>query len=207
MSGAYGIVDSTGAVVEAPVFLRSCFNGVGGFHKLTDEQRKSSGWYPAVVTGQDYNPRTHYQNPPVCTFDAETETVAVEFQNIEKSIAQIQAEMLAELASYRYSREVGGLTVSGNEVRTDRDSQAMLIGAVVAFNEGFFASIQWKLDNGSWITIDQATCLAIAGAVAGHVQRCFNSEKTVSDTILATYNVAALAGIDIIASFEAAYAS
>lgn len=201
----YAIVE--GENITGPVTLVSNYNGVGGFHRLTDEQRKSYGWYPAVVTEQDYNPRTHYQNPPVCTFDAETETVAVEFQNIEKSIAQIQAEMLAELAAYRYAREVSGIVVSGNDIRTDRDSQSMLTGGVVAFNEGFFASIQWKMDNGSWITIDQATCVAIAGAVALHVQKCFSSEKTVSDTILATYNVAALAAIDIAASFEAAYSA
>jgi len=41
-----------------PVAMRSRFNGVGGWHTLTDEQRAVHGWYPIDYTDSLYNPAT-----------------------------------------------------------------------------------------------------------------------------------------------------
>lgn len=41
-----------------PVPMCSRFNGVGGWHTLTDEQRATHGWYPIDYTGNLYNPAT-----------------------------------------------------------------------------------------------------------------------------------------------------
>lgn len=39
-----------------PVAMRSSFNGVGGWHKLTDEQRAVYGWYPVQYVNDIYTP-------------------------------------------------------------------------------------------------------------------------------------------------------
>ncbi len=88
------------------------------------------------------------------------------------------------LAAYRHEREIAGITVDGVTICTDRESQAMINGAVAYVGLNPEALIDWKGDS-EWVQIDRATVLAIGQAVGAHVQACFSREKVHATAIAA----------------------
>jgi len=99
------------------------------------------------------------------------------------SLIEVITSALATLAAYRYSKEVGGITVAGTSILTDRESQATLTGAYVAVQLNPTRLIDWKTSDGTWTQIDKATVEFLASAVADHVQACFSNEKVHSTAI------------------------
>ena len=85
-------------------------------------------------------------------------------------------EKLQEISKFRYALEVGGITVDGMHVKTDRESQAQLASALMMINQGFASQINWKSESG-WISLDKNKILVLSKAVALHVQGCFNIEQ------------------------------
>jgi hypothetical protein len=94
-------------------------------------------------------------------------------------VMQTAAGLTAYAASARYSKETGGITVAGIAMPTDRETQAHLSGAYSYVQATPSATIQWKLANGSFVSLTAAQITAIATAAAAHVQACFAAEATV----------------------------
>lgn len=95
----------------------------------------------------------------------------------------LKAALKAYAAQKRYQVETGGMTFMGMPIPTDRETQAKLSGAVVAFQAGALTgSIDWKTAAG-WVQLDQTAVTGLASAVAAHVQAAFSSEKSVSAAI------------------------
>lgn len=92
----YAIVVGT-KVVKAPVSLVTNYNGVGGFHKLTDEKRKEYGWYPCSVINEGYNSifQNRFGTPPV--FDPETETVTLEYIVQDRPVEQVKFDLINDI--------------------------------------------------------------------------------------------------------------
>jgi hypothetical protein len=88
----------------------------------------------------------------------------------------------AEIASARYDAETGGLEVNGVTIDTSRDSQALLIGAVIQALQDPEYTLNWKTTNG-WVTLDATTIIAIGTAVRQHVQACFDREEELSGQV------------------------
>jgi hypothetical protein len=108
----------------------------------------------------------------------------------DKPREAIDARLLAALAAHRYAVETGGTTVGGVPLNTDRDTQAVLTAARTLAKEDSGYSVKWKAANGSFFTLNSATIIAAANAVAAYVQKCFSSEATVAGDI-ANYTTAA----------------
>lgn len=89
---------------------------------------------------------------------------------------------LSALASHRYAVEVGGITINGMTIATDDRSKMMLGNARIAAtaNEEFTAD--WKTPSG-FVTLTAGQIIAISDAVAEHVNKCFASEFTVTNSI------------------------
>lgn len=147
------------------------------------------------ATGGDPNPAKGFawiaDNPP--SFNAATQTrtesasipvdaTEVPYTVSDIPIATLRAQWKAELAAIRYEKEIGGFTLNGVSIGTDREDQAMVTGALVAFNAGAITEIKWKAASG-FVTLDATAFAAIAGAVAGHIQACFANEATLSAVI------------------------
>lgn len=113
------------------------------------------------------------------------------------TLAEAIASKLGDLAAYRFDKETGGITVSGINVLTDRESQATLTGAYVAVQLNPDRLIDWKASDGTWTQIDRATVEFLAGAVADHVQSCFSTEKAKAAEILALTTVDAVLAYDV----------
>ena len=91
---------------------------------------------------------------------------------------EIKKQQLAEL---RYVKETSGITINGNFITTDRNSQAKITGAYNA-TQISGDSLNWKTDNG-WVTLTPEEVKNIALTVFNHVQACFNREEELSQEI------------------------
>lgn len=109
----------------------------------------------------------------------------------------------AQVAAFRFQRETAGVQVGGVTVRTERDDQAMLTGAVAMSALDPDRLIDWKGASG-WAQIDRATLLAIAAAVGAHVQGCFSAERRVAERLALCQTAADFSGFDLAAEWAAA---
>lgn len=92
------------------------------------------------------------------------------------SVEELRARKLQELAQQRYMIETSGITVAGQKVKTDRQSQGMLTAAWVSAQQNPGAKIDWK-GPGGWQSVDKATIEIMSSAVSVHVQACFSAER------------------------------
>lgn len=104
------------------------------------------------------------------------------YNALDPNPAPAPDDLAAVLAEYRYDHETGGTTVFEVPVQTDRDTRANLIGARIKALENSEYSVVWKTVDG-FITLTAPQIIAIADAVADHVQRCFKAEKDVFENL------------------------
>lgn len=86
-------------------------------------------------------------------------------------------------AAKRWEKEVGGIEVNGLSVATDDRSKMMISGARVAAQNDEAFSTQWKTVDGSFVTIDAPSVMAISNAMLAHVSNCFAIEARVLEAI------------------------
>ncbi len=107
---------------------------------------------------------------------------------ITLNIDKLKEMKLAEIADKRWRAETGGIIFNGVEIATDRESQALLMGAALAAQDDPEYTINWKAKNG-WAVLDAATILAVADAVRNHVQACFDREKELQEQVEAATTI------------------
>lgn len=106
-----------------------------------------------------------------------------ELSEFEPTLAEVKTAKLAELAQARWEQETGGLTLpDGTEIRTDRESQALLTGAAFSATLDTETLIEWKGATG-WVVLTPQQILQIAGLVRQHVQGAFSKEKALSERV------------------------
>lgn len=108
--------------------------------------------------------------------------VVITYTNTPKPLEYLKPLFKNKLANKRYAVETGGIVINTITIKTDRDSQGMLIGAKVGVDAGVLSSVKWKAENG-WTTLTAAQITAIASAVATHIQAAFTRENEISDLI------------------------
>ena len=111
-------------------------------------------------------------------FDGEKIIVTFEYRQ------PYQSELLAYSASKRYEKEVGGITVDGYSIYTDRQSQSMLTGIVTLMQLKPNTVISFKTANG-FISANATIINDIAISIANHIESCFNLENDVASEIQA----------------------
>ena len=98
-------------------------------------------------------------------------------------------------ASKRYDVEVGGIEVGGLPVRTDRLTVARIYQAnSLAIQDPAFTT-DWKIGDGTFITVDATLIGSISDAITSHIQTSFSREKTINDEITAATTIAELQAI------------
>lgn len=93
-----------------------------------------------------------------------------------KDLATVKAAKISDAAAARYAAEIGGITVSGMTVQTDRDSQALIMAARILAKEDANYTVKWKTASG-FVVLDATQTIALADAVRAHVQGCFDAES------------------------------
>lgn len=100
-----------------------------------------------------------------------------------KALKEIAAERkrLNDLIRFRsWEVEEGGTTVQGSRVSTDRQSQNLIVGALVYLQGNKDLTVDWHLADNTFATFGLAEVQAIFLAVATHVQACFTRRRQLS---------------------------
>lgn len=91
------------------------------------------------------------------------------------------------LPAYRYEIENGGIAIGGISIQTDQFTRTNLIGARIRATEDPTYSVKWKTTAG-FVTLDASAIVAVADAVAAHVQKCFDAEAAITGQTFDTIN-------------------
>ena len=204
MNTNYGTVN--GDVIEAPLTMRSTFNGILAFHTLTDQERaEQADWYPCDVINEGYDSRTQTRSTlPELSFDGER--IKAEYTVTDKPLETIRQESLESLADIRYAREIEGVTsAEGIQQWTDRANRALLTDKVsfMSNNPGI-KQTSWKARNG-FVQLDVEGLKDLQSLVGFHVDQTYKAENAVSDMIVAAETIEDLLSISIANEFEIAF--
>ena len=76
--------------------LSSRFNGVGGFHLLTDEERAKYDFYKCVTVNEQYDPVTQNRSEEPTDWSLNGLVVTATYTLIDKDPAQVKTEIIAK---------------------------------------------------------------------------------------------------------------
>lgn len=195
-----------GDLIEAPLSMRSTFNGILAFHTLTDKERaEQASWYPCDVINEGYDSRTQIRSAlPELSFDGER--IKAEYTITDKPLETIRQESLEALADIRYAREIEGVTsAEGIQQWTDRANRALLTDKIsfMSNNPGI-KQTSWKARNG-FVQLDVEGLEDLQSLVGFHVDQTYKAENAVSDMIVAAETIEDLLSISIADEFEIAF--
>lgn len=89
----------------------------------------------------------------------------------------------AEAKARRLGVVSQGTTYGGHPLQADPDTMTQIIGAVVAAQIIPGYTVNWKMADGEFLTLDAAGLVAMATALRAHIQNAFDSEKAVIDQL------------------------
>lgn len=115
-------------------------------------------------------------------------------QDTSPDLEELKAAKRAEIAAARYAEEISGITLYGAQIRTDRESQALITGAALAATIDENYAVTWKVKNG-FVTLTAEQIVAVAQAVRMHVEACFNQEAELQAEIDAAVSAEEVAAI------------
>jgi hypothetical protein len=168
--------------------------------ELTAEQLAKIGIYPATEVRPEYDPATQYLGEPKLDFNGKAVTAT--YPVVDKTSEQIALEVataksakLAEIAEARWKAETGGLTLpDGTQLKTDRESQALLTGASLFALQNASSTVEWKGVNG-WVTLTATEIMQIATLVRNHVQAAFSKERDYAEKVNGCGTVEEVGGV------------
>lgn len=88
-------------------------------------------------------------------------------------------------ADARYKAEISGIVLGQAPILTDRQSQALINGAVALVQLNPTATVRFKTAAGTFSSLNAQQVIGIGVAVAQHVQACFAREADVALEIAA----------------------
>ena len=106
-------------------------------------------------------------------------------------------DLAAYAANARWSRREGGMTVGGIAIRTDAVTRSELVHFVEMCREKSSFTVDWKMADGTFLTLTQSAATGFMSAIAQFTGSCFAAEKSVLADI-ASGKITAPAQIDAI---------
>jgi hypothetical protein len=116
-----------------------------------------------------------YQGIKYCNV-TESDALAAGVPQADIDSAKLTAA-LAALTARRYLAETGGTSWNGHPVATDRQSQALVMGALLASMQPGFSAIDWKMADGTFVSLAAADVATLAQAIRAHVQAAFAARR------------------------------
>lgn len=121
----------------------------------------------------------------------------------EPKLVELQAIALAQAAQLRWSLGRAGIIYNGLTIATDSAARAemlailMTIPPLPADGSPDRWSVGWKLANGEYVDFNRHDIQNIVTAQREHVQRAFDNERELSETIIRTKSKKQVVAIDI----------
>jgi hypothetical protein len=145
-----------------------------------------------------FDARTHRQ---AATY---TDTLELEHQRVRRvwgvepiPLDEVKAAHKAVATDLRWQKETAGILIGGMLVATDDRSKTLILGKRAKARENPDMTFRWKTAGGAWVELTGAQIIAIADAVADHVQACFDREGDLHDAIDAAETAQAVLSVDI----------
>lgn len=163
------------------------------------------GWWPVHSEAPDYDPSTQRLSDQTDeTPDPATKTIAVRPLVVNLTPAELEARLVAlrtqrkaAATDLRWQKEIGGIVINGIPVATDDRSKMLILGKRAQAQSNPAMLFRWKAADGDWVDLTGAQIIAIADAVANHVQTCFDREGQLHDAIDAAKDATAVLAVDI----------
>lgn len=148
-----------------------------------------------ISTPPPMNPHTQQPAGPFLTFNG---TIVEGYYTIgEQNIDVAKTNLLNQLATNRYNREISGceVVIQGQTVKvdTDRINRQIWNNMLTAGLD----NVNYKFSPTVWLTLTTSDIQTIANALVTKVQGDFNWEQTVTNEILAATDIETLNSIDI----------
>ncbi|MCM8738276.1 DUF4376 domain-containing protein [Azospirillum sp. A1-3] len=166
------------------------------------------GFWPVERAAATYDPATQRLSGEVSRLPDADRRVVVETplvveltdEELAARLTVAKAERKAAATAKRWEVEVAGTIVNGIPVATDDRSKTLILGKRAQAQADPDMTFRWKAVNG-WVELSGAQIIAIADAVADHVQACFDREGELHDAIDAAKDAAAVLAVDITAGW------
>jgi len=140
-------------------------------------------------------PETEGGEPTEHTYTLTQQDIDAAVASLAPDLATLKEAKLKEIAAARFEFEVGGITVGGLPIPTNRDTQSKLTSAYVQATADPLLTLRWKVSLGNWITLDAPTIIAVGDAVFAHVQSAFDQEEQLTQDVEDATNEAELSVI------------
>lgn len=126
------------------------------------------------------------------------------WETSQPTLAEVISTKLTSLDEYRWKMEIGGIAFGGGVIRTDGNSQAKIAAAYFSAKADPSYNIPtWEVVPGEFISLDNATIIAMGEAVRNHVQDTFNRKATLHLAINALETTEAVQSYDIASEWDA----
>lgn len=127
------------------------------------------------INAQVFNSKIEQPAGPF--YEISNNEVIGRWEAVGKPIDQVKSELKNHVANLRWIREQEGLALpNGAVIKTDRESQAIVNGALNFVQLNPAAVIDWKGENG-WIQLTKNEIEQIAYLVGTLVEKAFSKEK------------------------------
>lgn len=113
------------------------------------------------------------------------------------TLSELKIKKIADLATLRFYKEVGGITINSILFYTDRESQNKYLAQVIMIDKGLVSSVSWKVNDGIFMTFSASDFYNICMAIMNHVKSCFDNEKTLIAAINACQNETELNNLNL----------
>lgn len=196
----YGTV--IGGIITAPISMCSSFEGIGGWHTLTDAERAEHGWYPCDMINEGYDSSRQIRSTePVLTFDGER--IAATYTIVDKTFESIQGELLNALAAYRYGVECGVVVSPGGVSQSCVRFERLLLADKLAFMTAnpSVVTTAWKA-GGEWFKLTHSELSELQTLVGMHVDKCYTAENAVAMQVFDAATVDDLLAINVASAFD-----
>ncbi|NFV79986.1 DUF4376 domain-containing protein [Magnetospirillum aberrantis] len=136
---------------------------------MTAEQRVNAGY--EVV---DIDTRPDLDDVAIIT--EVKDGARISYTVTPRPLEQVKEMSKAKVAEYRYGIETGGLTVAGVAIPTDDRTKVLLNGAYSRAIAGDPSAVRKFKTPSGFLDATNEQIIAMAEAIADHVQACFNAE-------------------------------
>jgi len=167
-----GKITREGGTIHATVIVKL------GDDALPHQPRDPAHWTVPSASGAIRQRGDHHPRRSQARTGGRRMTFSLSIKTADDLAAEAVEATRSAIRARRDVAIASGITVSGMPVQTDDLSQNRIVGAALAASLDATATVRWKIADGTFVTLDAPTIIAIAQAVRAHVQACFDHEAT-----------------------------
>ena len=101
----------------------------------------------------------------------------------EPTIDMLKARKKDEITNARYNEETNGYMYDNHRIATDDRSKSLLLACVVASQLAEDYSVEWKCEDGEYITLNKNRLLELSAGLTGWVEQLFAKEKRLLEEV------------------------